>query len=105
MLWYGLGLIVGIFRAERLVQQLAQEKQATVAAAATGSWAGLGRWPDLLLGRNGDDGLRVLFLPCPFVCDDEHPRGRISGAACALPLPWCHHQRERQVGGRAVRPR
>lgn len=64
MLWYGLGLIVGIFRAERLVQQLAQEKQATVAAAAaaaTGSWAGLGRWPDLLLGRNGDDGLRVLF--------------------------------------------
>jgi palmitoyltransferase len=58
MLWYGLMLIVGIFRAERLVQQQQQQK---MSAAATGSWVGLPSWSDLLLGRNGDDGLRILF--------------------------------------------
>lgn len=72
-LGYGLALIVGIFRAERIVQLAQQQQQQQrqqllllssqklASTIVVKSWVGLPGWMDLLLGRNGDDGLRVLF--------------------------------------------
>ncbi|KAF5097484.1 hypothetical protein D0Z03_001396 [Geotrichum reessii] len=67
-LGYGLALIVGIFKAERIVQLAQQQLQHEFLSSpklaftiVVESWVGLPGWMDLLLGRNGDDGLRVLF--------------------------------------------